>query len=180
MNAFPLALIVLLLAFVSQGAQAHTDHDKARFVAEDGVDAGKCDNRFRPCKTLSYAARQANKGDKILVAEGQYYFDNAQHAQVLNDSLLPVLGGFSREDHYQAQKPALHKTTLVFEVSTSDTVTVTVNESVVSLPTDTNSNSSGGGGSTTLFSMLGLLLAFGWRRVKMPDKAHKLQLSEQK
>ena len=113
MNAFPLTLIVLLLAFVSQGAQAHTDHDKARFVAEDGVDAGKCDNRFRPCKTLSYAARQANKGDKILVAEGQYYFDNAQHAQVLNDSLLPVLGGFSREDHYQAQKPALHKTTLV-------------------------------------------------------------------
>ena len=83
MNAFPLTLIVLLLAFVSQGAQAHTDHDKARFVAEDGVDAGKCDNRFRPCKTLSYAARQANKGDKILVAEGQYYFDNAQHAQVL-------------------------------------------------------------------------------------------------
>ena len=113
MNAFPLTLIVLLLAFVSQGAQAHTDHDKARFVAEDGVDAGKCDNRFRPCKTLSYAVRQANEGDKIFVAEGQYYFDNAQHAQVLNDSLLPVLGGFSREDHYQAQKPALHKTTLV-------------------------------------------------------------------
>lgn len=65
MNAFPLALIVLLLAFVSQGAQAHTDHDKARFVAEDGVDAGKCDNRFRPCKTLSYAARQANKATKF-------------------------------------------------------------------------------------------------------------------
>ncbi|WP_230962218.1 hypothetical protein [Alteromonas macleodii] len=35
---------------MSQGAQAHTDRDKARFVAEDGVDAGKCDNRFRPCK----------------------------------------------------------------------------------------------------------------------------------
>ena len=113
MKALPLTLIVLLFAFMSQGALAHTDHDKARFVAEDGVDAGKCDNRFRPCKTLTYAARQANKGDKILVAEGQYHFDNAQHAQVLNDSLLPVLGGFSRKDHYQAQKPALHKTTLI-------------------------------------------------------------------
>ena len=67
-----------------------------------------------------------------------------------------------------------------FGVSTSDTVTVTVNESVVSSPTDTNSNSSGGGGSTTLFSMLGLALALGWRRVKLPNKAHKLQLSEQK
>ena len=68
MNAFPLTLIVLLLAFVSQGAQAHTDHDKARFVAEDGVDAGKCDNRFRPCKTLSYAASdRPMKATKFLL-----------------------------------------------------------------------------------------------------------------
>ena len=113
MNALQITLIVLLLAFMSQATLAHTDHDKARFVAETGIDTGKCDNRFRPCKTLTYAARQANKGDKILVAEGQYYFDNAQQAQVLNDSLLPVLGGFSRKDHFQAQKPALHKTTLL-------------------------------------------------------------------
>ena len=113
MNALQITLIVLLLTFMSQAALAHTDHDKARFVAENGIDTGKCDNRFRPCKTLIYAARQANKGDKILVAEGQYFFDNAQQAQVLNDSLLPVLGGFSRKDHFQAQKPALHKTTLL-------------------------------------------------------------------
>lgn len=113
MNALQITLIVLLLTFMSQAALAHTDHDKARFVAENGIDTGKCDNRFRPCKTLTYAARQANKGDKILVAEGQYFFDNAQQAQVLNDSLLPVLGGFSRKDHFQAQKPALHKTTLL-------------------------------------------------------------------
>ncbi len=113
MNALHITLIVLLLTFMKQAAQAHTDHDKARFVAENGIDTGNCDNRFRPCKTLTYAARQANKGDKILVAEGQYFFDNAQQAQVLNDSLLPVLGGFSRKDHFQAQKPALHKTTLL-------------------------------------------------------------------
>lgn len=113
MNALQITLIVLLLTFMSQAVLAHTDHDKARFVAENGIDTGKCDNRFRPCKTLIYAARQANKGDKILVAEGQYYFDNAQQAQVLNDSLLAVLGGFSRNDHFQAQKPALHKTLLL-------------------------------------------------------------------
>ncbi len=113
MNALQITLIVLVLTFMSQAVLAHTDHDKARFVAENGIDTGKCDNRFRPCKTLIYAARQANKGDKILVAEGQYYFDNAQQAQVLNDSLLPVLGGFSRNDHFQAQKPALHKTLLL-------------------------------------------------------------------
>ena len=72
MNALQITLIVLLLTFMSQAVLAHTDHDKARFVAENGIDTGKCDNRFRPCKTLIYAARQANKGDKILVAEGQY------------------------------------------------------------------------------------------------------------
>ena len=113
MNALHITPIVLLLTIMSQAVLAHTDHDKARFVAESGIDTGKCDNRFRPCKTLTYAARQANKGDRILVAEGQYYFDNAQQAQVLNDSLLPVLGGFSRNDHFQAQKPALHKTLLL-------------------------------------------------------------------
>jgi choice-of-anchor B domain-containing protein len=113
MNPSKLLPIVLLLAFISQDTTAHTDHDKARFVAQDGVDSGKCDNRFRPCKTLLYAARQANKGDKILVAEGQYTFDSAQHSQVLNDSLLPVLGGFSRSDHFQVQNPTINKTTLV-------------------------------------------------------------------
>lgn len=113
MNPSKLLPIVLLLAFVSQGSSAHTDHDKARFVAQDGEDSGKCDNRFRPCKTLIYAARQANKGDKILVAEGKYTFDSAQHSQVLNDSLLPVLGGFSRSDHYQVQNPTVNKTTLL-------------------------------------------------------------------
>ena len=113
MKASNLLPIVLLLAFTSQDTNAHTDHDKARFVAQDGVDAGKCDNRFRPCKTLLYAARQANKGDKILVAEGEYHFDSASHSQVLNDSLMPVLGGFSRADHYQVQNPTVNKTTLV-------------------------------------------------------------------
>jgi hypothetical protein len=48
------------------------------------------------------------------------------------------------------------------------------------LSTDTNSNSSGGGGSTTQLTMLGLVLALGWRRIKLPNKADKLQLSEQK
>ena len=108
----PLA-IVLLLTLMSQGSVAHTDHDKARFVAADGQDTGKCDNRFRPCKTLAYAARQANKGDKLLVAEGEYAFTNHQESQLLNDSLVPVLGGFSRTDHFQTQKPNLNKTTLV-------------------------------------------------------------------
>ena len=113
MKVLNLLPIVLLLAFTSQDTFAHTDHDKARFVAVDGVDQGKCDNRFRPCQSIAYAARQANNGDKVLVATGEYVFDSAQHAQVLNDSLMPVFGGFSRIDHYQTQNPTINKTTLI-------------------------------------------------------------------
>ena len=111
LKKFP--LIVLLLTFASQDVVAHAEHDKARFVAEDGEDIGRCDNRFRPCATIRFAAMQANKGDSVLVAAGTYLFENATDAQILNDALMPVIGGFSRIDHFQIQNPSVYKTTLV-------------------------------------------------------------------
>ena len=113
MRTFLLSLIVLLLAFTSQGAYAHIDHDKARFVASDGIDEGQCNNRFRPCKTLAYAARQASKGDRLLVAQGTYELEDNIESLILNDSLMPVLGGFSRIDHFQLQNPTVNNTTIV-------------------------------------------------------------------
>ena len=113
MRVFLFSLIVLLLAFTSQGAYAHIDHDKARFVAADGIDEGQCNNRFRPCKTLAYAARQASKGDRLLVAEGTYKLEDNIESLLLNDSLMPVLGGFSRIDHFQVQNPTVNNTTIV-------------------------------------------------------------------
>jgi hypothetical protein len=47
----------------SQGVQAHAEHDKSRFVADSGENQGHCNNRFRPCKTVTYAAQKANKGN---------------------------------------------------------------------------------------------------------------------
>jgi hypothetical protein len=113
MRVFLFSLIVLLLAFTSQGAYAHIDHDKARFVAADGIDEGQCNNRFRPCKTLAYAARQASKGDRLLVAEGTYKLEDNIESLLLNDSIMPVLGGFSRIDHFQVQNPTVNNTTIV-------------------------------------------------------------------
>ena len=113
MRVFLFSLIVLLLAFTSQGAYAHIDHDKARFVAADGIDEGQCNNRFRPCKTLAYAARQASKGDRLLVAEGTYELEDNIESLLLNDSLMPVLGGFSRIDHFQLQNPTVNNTTII-------------------------------------------------------------------
>lgn len=92
---------------------AHSEHDKARFVAPDGQDTGRCENRFRPCRTIAYAAKQAGKGDKVLLAEGQYTVTNKDDLFYLISETVPVKGGYSRVDHYQEQSPDKHHTLLV-------------------------------------------------------------------
>lgn len=77
-----------------------------------GRDQGDCLNRFRPCRTLSYAIAQAGKGDAIQVAEGTYSIN--QSAQLFD--LLSVTGrmkaGFSKYSGYSEQN-ARDKTLLV-------------------------------------------------------------------
>jgi choice-of-anchor B domain-containing protein len=98
---------------LSQGIQAHAEHDKARFVAPNGVDNGSCNNRFRPCQTVSYAAQQAAKGDKILVAQGQYQITSEQDLLYFSGAIIPVLGGFDTVDQYQNQNPDTFVTSLI-------------------------------------------------------------------
>lgn len=106
------SLILLALGMMSQAVHAHSEHDKARFVAANGTDQGRCDNRFRPCQTIAYAAQQAGKGDKVLVASGDYPVRSQQDLFYLVSEIVPVKGGFSRVDHFQIQNPGLHTTTL--------------------------------------------------------------------
>lgn len=107
-------LITLALAAISysQHLLAHAEHDKARFVSTKGIDQGKCDNPVRPCKTISYAITKANKGDKVLVASGQYPLNNESELFYLQSKLVPILGGYNRFDHYQIQNPDLNKTVI--------------------------------------------------------------------
>ncbi|MCL1035753.1 choice-of-anchor B family protein [Shewanella submarina] len=93
-------------------ADAHAEHDKARFVAPNGKDKGFCDNPLRPCNSLAYAIRQANKGDKVLVAEGEYSLSNADELFLLTSDIVPVYGGYNRVDHFLSQAPSLNKTLL--------------------------------------------------------------------
>ncbi len=83
----------------------HSEHDKARFVAQDGKDIGLCDNVFRPCSSIGYAVQQASKGDKILVAAGTYLIDSVNELFYLKSELVPIMGGYNRFDHYQSQSP---------------------------------------------------------------------------
>ncbi len=91
---------------------AHSEHDKARFVAETGKNIGKCDQVLRPCKTIAYAVQQANKGDKILVSAGEYTVNTSEELFYLKSALVPILGGYNRFDHFQSQSPNTNPTEL--------------------------------------------------------------------
>ena len=64
------------------------DDGKARYVSGAGRDSGDCLNKFRPCRSLSYAIGLAGKGDIVTVAEGSYELATPDE---LND-LLTVQG----------------------------------------------------------------------------------------
>ncbi|MCF6456434.1 choice-of-anchor B family protein [Pseudoalteromonas sp. MMG024] len=110
-----LTLLTLALAssITSLNAIAHTEHDKARYVTENGIDKGDCNNPVRPCKSIAYGVSQASKGDKVLVASGQYELKNESELFYLQSELVPVLGGFNRFDHFQVQNPNRNKTQIV-------------------------------------------------------------------
>ena len=91
---------------------AHAEHDRARFVAMSGVDTGRCDNPVRACRTIAYAVKHANKGDKVLVADGKYQVNSAEDLFLLTSQLVPVLGGFNKYDHFLNQAPQINPTIL--------------------------------------------------------------------
>jgi choice-of-anchor B domain-containing protein len=108
-------LLALALAsyFVPNVANAHAEHDKARYVAINGVDKGNCNTPVRPCKSISYAVSRAAKGDKVLVSTGEYRLNNESELFYLTSQLVPVTGGYNRFDHFQVQSPDINKTTIV-------------------------------------------------------------------
>jgi choice-of-anchor B domain-containing protein len=104
---------VLSAIATSQFTFAHSEHDKARFVAKNGKNAGKCDQVLRPCKSIAYAVQQANKGDKILVASGTYTISSEDDLFYFKSGLVPIKGGYNRFDHFQSQSPQSNITTIV-------------------------------------------------------------------
>ncbi|MBU2969486.1 choice-of-anchor B family protein [Pseudoalteromonas sp. C2R02] len=99
------ASLSFILITISSLSFAHIEHDKARYVSENGIDKGYCDKPFRACKTISYAVQQASKGDKVLVASGHYKLESESDVFYLQSQLVPVKAGFNRMDHFQIQSP---------------------------------------------------------------------------
>lgn len=87
-------------------ASAHSEHDKPRFVAPQGIDRGACEDRFRPCATIGYAASRAAKGDRILLASGEYVLSDSNDLFYLVSGVVSVSGGYSRAEFYAIQDAA--------------------------------------------------------------------------
>lgn len=108
-----LRILLILSSAISTTVFAHADHDKARFVATNGVDQGHCNNPVRPCKSIAYAVSRAAKGDKVLVASGEYTLTDESELFYLKSQLVPVIGGFNRFDHFQVQSPDVNTTRII-------------------------------------------------------------------
>lgn len=105
------ATAFMMLGAILLASAASADDGKQRFVSGTGADQGECLNKFRPCRTLSYAVSRAGKADRILVAEGTYAIRDSRE---LLDALA-VRGrmdaGYSKYSAY-SERNAAQKTTL--------------------------------------------------------------------
>lgn len=97
-----LCVSVLCLAISPVLVFAHAEHDKERYVAVDGLDVGRCDSKNSPCKSIAYAAKQASKGDKILLSEGRYDITDVDSIFYLASSVVPVTGGYQKGSYKTA------------------------------------------------------------------------------
>lgn len=134
-------LLSLSLSGFSPAVWAHAEHDRARFVAATGQDSGRCDSPVRVCRSIAYAVRQANKGDKVLVASGEYSVGSGEDLFLLTSALVPVLGGYNKFDHFQSQAPQLNATILTgvpqpFVEQLQQQGFVVVNDGFASVPRD--------------------------------------------
>lgn len=112
MNKMYISLLTILLALPTCYSLAHIEHDKSRFVALQGTNNSDCANVLRPCKSIAYAIKQANKGDKVLIARGQYAIKSVEELFYLKGLVVPILGGYNRFDHFQNQSPDTNPTVL--------------------------------------------------------------------
>ncbi|MGH8187812.1 MAG: choice-of-anchor B family protein, partial [Steroidobacteraceae bacterium] len=91
---------------------AVADDGKPRYVAGSGRDQGDCLNRFRPCRTLSYAISKAGKGDSIQVAEGSYSISDSRQLYDLLAVNGRINAGFSKYSSY-SERSATPDTVLI-------------------------------------------------------------------
>ncbi|WP_144395023.1 choice-of-anchor B family protein [Pleionea sediminis] len=103
------ALALTAAVISSTAVLSHSEPTKPRFVSEQGKDTGDCSSPVRPCQSIGYAIKQANKGDQVLVSSGTYEVKSTEEVFFLKSQAVPVSAGYNRFDHFQVQSPELNK-----------------------------------------------------------------------
>ncbi len=110
----PSCCLILLAGLLHAATvSAHDEGHKQRFVSPSGVDTGECDNHNSPCRTISYAATHAGKGDSILIESGNYAVANAMDVFHLTSGMIEVRGGYSRADRFTKADNQTNPTILI-------------------------------------------------------------------
>jgi len=104
-------LLFLVVSAQSMMILAHGTKHPTRFLAPDGNNEGDCTDSHNPCASLAYAVELSSKGDKILLASGEY-FSSGEDVFYLLSGLVDIEAGYSKDDHYQNQNST--KNTTVF------------------------------------------------------------------
>lgn len=102
----------MTLWFAGAAIASHDDELGARFVhGDDGADASNCIDHDVPCASIQFALAQAEAGNTVKVAEGIYDMTGVDPESFLFGP-RKAAGGYSEEDHFQAQDPDAHQTIL--------------------------------------------------------------------
>lgn len=96
----PILSCALLLSSI---AQAHSELEKPLYVANDGVDTGRCHDAATPCRTIGYALGMAGKGGEIRVASGRFDIDNVEDLFHLVSGVVQIRGGFDESTAFDVQ-----------------------------------------------------------------------------
>ncbi len=108
MRAFPPLLGALALSLAASPGLAHDDLAGTRYVAPEGADAGDCDHRDAPCRTIGYALAQASHGDGVKVGAGDYDFSGLDLGELLFGK-QGLRAGFSAADDFATDDPAANR-----------------------------------------------------------------------
>lgn len=104
----------LVLCLPLSASRAHEGETPQHYVATSGEDVGECTSAEKPCRTIEYALRHAEKGDAVLVAEGSYRFREEDPAEMITllSPIVQVRGGYSAEDGFAEQDAAANATVI--------------------------------------------------------------------
>jgi len=106
---FSIRLIIIALLLQSALLSAHGTKHPSRYIAVDGQDKGDCTDANNPCKSIAYAVELSSKGDKILVAGGEYS-STGMDAFYLLSGLVEIEAGYSKIDNFNKRDTLQNQT----------------------------------------------------------------------